>query len=250
MTLEGDFIKVSKRFGIPTPQGNKKTGILLQRVTGINKILPWMFLQGLQLPSTRIALDVGSGIGRVATELLTKMFEQVDLLEPNVHFLELAKQNVSGSQLGRVFRCSMQDFIPEVDRKYDLIWIQWCIIYLTDEDLVEFLKRCKSCLSASGLICIKDNVSRKHFVVDTNDASITRTNTRKFSETVVSSFYVCVGAQVILRKAAFGYKYRAGSGTYASVVRWYSNIARLLKPSLVSCLDQDDDSDPCICGIF
>ncbi|EME31603.1 methyltransferase [Galdieria sulphuraria] len=134
------------------------------------------FLQGLQLPSTRIALDVGSGIGRVATELLTKMFEQVDLLEPNVHFLELAKQNVSDSQLGRVFRCSMQDFIPEVDRKYDLIWIQWCIIYLTDEDLVEFLKRCKSCLSASGLICIKDNVSRKHFVVDTNDASITRTS--------------------------------------------------------------------------
>ncbi|GJQ08694.1 hypothetical protein GpartN1_g485.t1 [Galdieria partita] len=135
----------------------------------------WNFLQSLQLPSRTIALDFGSGIGRVATELLTKIFEQVDLLEPNIEFVGLAKQKISESQLGRIFCCSMQEFVPEVDRKYDLIWIQWCIIYLTDDDLVEFLRRCKSCLNTNGLICIKDNVSRKHFVVDTNDASITRT---------------------------------------------------------------------------
>ncbi|KAK4524527.1 hypothetical protein GAYE_SCF04G2428 [Galdieria yellowstonensis] len=136
----------------------------------------WLFLQSLQLSFKRTALDVGSGIGRVASKLLANLFEQVDLLEPNVDFLERAKQSLSESQLGRVFACGMQDFIPPVDRKYDLIWIQWCIIYLTDEDLVEFLTRCQSCLHENGFICVKDNVSRKHFVVDTNDASITRTN--------------------------------------------------------------------------
>ena len=52
---------------------------------------------------------------------------------------------------------TMQSFIPEAAR-YDVIWIQWCIGCLTDDDLVAFLGRCRDALAPDGLIVIKDNV--------------------------------------------------------------------------------------------
>lgn len=91
----------------------------------------------------------------MASKLLSKFFEQIDLLEPNAEFLERAKHNLSESQLGHVFSCSMQEFHPEAGRRYDLIWIQWCIIYLTDEDLIRFLKLCQSCLNEQGLVSFR-----------------------------------------------------------------------------------------------
>lgn len=36
----------------------------------------------------------------------------------------------------------LQTFAPPVGR-YDLIWIQWVSGHLTDDDFVEFFKRCK-----------------------------------------------------------------------------------------------------------
>eukprot|EP00871_Galdieria_phlegrea_P003778 jgi/Galph1/4400/GphlegSOOS_G3086.1 len=134
------------------------------------------FLEKLILPSKELALDVGSGIGRVASKLLMTRFKQVDLLEPNEEFVAYAKKTLDASRLGWTFCCAMQDFVPQVGRRYDLIWIQWCIIYLTDDDLVSFLERCCGALKHEGAICIKDNCSKEHFVVDTNDASITRTD--------------------------------------------------------------------------
>ncbi len=56
-----------------------------------------------------------------------------------------------------------------------LIWIQWTVIYLTDADLVAFLKRCAEALVPGGFIVLKENTCENEtFVVDVEDASLTR----------------------------------------------------------------------------
>ena len=68
----------------------------------------------------------------------------------------------AGPRVERFICETMQEFHPEAGR-YDLVWIQWCIGSLTDDDLVEFLKRIRASLADGGVIVIKDNV------VDTKD---------------------------------------------------------------------------------
>ena len=79
----------------------------------------------------------------------------------------------------------MQDF--EYERRYDCIWIQWCLMYLTDKDLHEFLVRTREALEVSeevnvkgikksGLLFVKENVNDEKFLVDKSDNSIMRTN--------------------------------------------------------------------------
>jgi protein N-terminal methyltransferase len=58
----------------------------------------------------------------------------------------------------------MQDHIWNPNLFYDLIWLQWFLMYLSDEDLVKSLKQCAEQLTKneetgeSGLIIIKENV--------------------------------------------------------------------------------------------
>lgn len=37
----------------------------------------------------------------------------------------------------------LHKFMPTENQKYDVIWIQWVLGYITDSDLVEFLKKCR-----------------------------------------------------------------------------------------------------------
>ena len=78
----------------------------------------------------------------------------------------------------------MQDFVYE--RKYDCVWIQWCALYLTDIDLIDFFKRTADNLKTTeetnskgekkcGLIFVKENVMEERFQLDRDDHSITRT---------------------------------------------------------------------------
>merc|ERR1712019_193581 len=69
----------------------------------------------------------------------------------------------------------MQDFDPTPDT-YDVIWVQWVIGHLTDNDLVAFLRRCKPALVKGGCFCIKDNVSYTEPVFDSTDSSVTRSH--------------------------------------------------------------------------
>merc|ERR1712098_890514 len=61
--------------------------------------------------------------------------------------------------------------------RYDVVWNQWVLLYLTDEHLVEYLKRCRAAQHENGLIVVKENVTlgMKH-VFDDDDNSITRTD--------------------------------------------------------------------------
>lgn len=62
---------------------------------------------------------------------------------------------------------------------YDCIWLQWFLMYLTDEDLIAALKESAAHLTTgengeSGLIYVKENVKAKDFIVDKDDNCVIR----------------------------------------------------------------------------
>ena len=73
------------------------------------------------------------------------------------------------------FHCGLESFFPEPAR-YDAVWIQWAIMYLTDEDAISFLTRCGRSMRAQGVIFLKENVCDSGFIVDSDDCSITRSH--------------------------------------------------------------------------
>ncbi|KAJ4746306.1 Alpha N-terminal protein methyltransferase 1 [Rhynchospora pubera] len=133
-----------------------------------------------------VALDCGAGIGRVSKNLLLRHFNEVDLVEPVSHFLETARENLSPSNIMQEddtnkatnFYCvPLQDFTPEPGR-YDVIWVQWCIGHLPDEDFISFFNRAKAGLKTNGFFILKENTTRGGgFVLDKDDQSITRSDT-------------------------------------------------------------------------
>lgn len=122
---------------------------------------------------SNFALDCGAGIGRVTKHLLVPMFSSVDLVEQCEKYVNAAKEYVNDAKLENLYRIGLQDFTPDTG-KYDCIWIQWVLSHLTDQDLVSFLQRIQSGLAPNGVICIKENIKRKGFIVDKDDYSVIR----------------------------------------------------------------------------
>lgn len=75
-----------------------------------------------------------------------------------------------------IFNVGLEDWRPKEGDQYDLIWIQWCVGYLDDEQLVAYLKRCKEVLTPkTGVIVIKENIATDdNDVWDETDSSVTR----------------------------------------------------------------------------
>lgn len=127
-------------------------------------------------PRRRVALDCGAGIGRVTKRILLPEYDRVDAVEQDKKFADKIYDFVGQSpKLGEVFNLGLQEFTPEVG-KYDLIWTQWVLGHLTDDDLIAFFKRCIKGLSKNGMIIIKENVTATstQAEIDTNDSSVTR----------------------------------------------------------------------------
>jgi len=145
------------------------------------------------------ALDGGAGIGRVTKNLLGNFFDTVDLLEGNQRLLEAAPDFLAEkrSHLGEMFCSTLQDFVPK-EGVYDCIWVQWCVIYLTDLDFIRFLKHCANGLHPGGLIFIKENVldkdSTHDLVKDEDDSSVTR------SLTLMEHIFEQAGLAVVLKR--------------------------------------------------
>lgn len=137
------------------------------------------FLQDLfklkPAPSRRYALDCGAGIGRVTKQLLLPYFEQIDLVEQNEQFTKQIPSYVNSKEkIGHIYTEGLQNFTP-TPGKYDLIWSQWVLGHLTDEDLQEFFQRCIKGLNKNGIMVIKENVTFADDVcVDKVDSSVTR----------------------------------------------------------------------------
>lgn len=94
-------------------------------------------------PLTNAALDCGAGIGRITKLLLLPHFHTVDVVEPDDKFINSIREFVGEhkDRLGTLHKVGLQEFKPT--RKYDVIWNQWVLGYLTDEDLVAYLVRCR-----------------------------------------------------------------------------------------------------------
>lgn len=97
----------------------------------------------------------------------------MDVIEPVAKFIP-ALQAKAGVR--NTYQLGLEEWQPEDGVRYDLIWTQWCVGYLTDDELVRYLQRCKEALDpTTGVIVVKENLStsgRDHF--DETDSSITR----------------------------------------------------------------------------
>eukprot|EP01029_Cantina_marsupialis_P023822 TRINITY_DN60013_c0_g2_i1.p1 TRINITY_DN60013_c0_g2~~TRINITY_DN60013_c0_g2_i1.p1 ORF type:complete len:257 (+),score=49.42 TRINITY_DN60013_c0_g2_i1:300-1070(+) len=139
------------------------------------------------------ALDCGAGIGRISKQFLVKHFEEVDIVEQSVRLCESAPKYVGSDRLKDVFCEGLQTFVPT--KEYDCIWIQWVLAYLTDKDLVEFMRNCKQGLSKDGVIVVKANATGyQQFVFDEEDVSVTR------SFEFFNALFVAAGLNIVSAK--------------------------------------------------
>lgn len=127
----------------------------------------------------KYSCDIGAGIGRVTKNFLSKVSDRVDLVEPVKPFVEQAHNELESlkkeGKVGEIYEIGMQDWIPE-EGKYWLIWCQWCVGHLPDEELVQFFIRCKKGLQKNGTIVVKENNTLGDDDFDPVDSSVTRSD--------------------------------------------------------------------------
>jgi len=133
--------------------------------------------------SRKCAIDCGAGVGRVTKHVLGQIFDKVDLVEYNEEFLEVAKEQMGEESYFRnVYASSLHDFHFPENSSYNLIYAQWVLECLTDDDLISFLQRCKKHVSSDGWIVIKENMSCSHYF-NVNGNSCVRS--RQYWETIL-----------------------------------------------------------------
>jgi len=99
-------------------------------VNDSKKFIERWYLQDLD--SKLIALDVGAGIGRVSENVLFPFFKEISILESDDRFIESAKLKL-GSRLLKAHHMRLQCYSNcEDNTKYNLIWIQWVLMYASD----------------------------------------------------------------------------------------------------------------------
>ncbi|CAP95313.1 Alpha N-terminal protein methyltransferase 1 [Penicillium rubens] len=127
------------------------------------------------------AVDCGAGVGRVTEGFLSHVCEVVDAVEPVAKFTQVMKdsQLKRDGVIGTIYTRGLEDWTPE--KKYDLIWVQWCVGHLTDSQLIDYTVRCRKALTENGLMVVKENLST-HFsgqdMYDSEDSSVTRTDAK------------------------------------------------------------------------
>ncbi|KAM3434899.1 hypothetical protein NHJ13734_005801 [Beauveria thailandica] len=128
-------------------------------------------------------LEGGAGIGRITTGLLVNVAEHVDVVEPIAKFTD-ALRGKKGVR--RVLNMGLEDWRggsgdgddddDDGTTRYDLVWTQWCLGHLTDEQLRRHLQRCRDALvPETGVIVVKENLSTSGVdVFDPVDSCVTR----------------------------------------------------------------------------
>ena len=109
---------------------------------------------------------------------------ELDLVEQSAAYLDVALQHILRhyrAKLGKVQALPLQDCVPAAliaagEAAYDLVWVQWVVLYLSDAELIAFLRRCRTALATDrqAYIVVKDNITRStRFWVDNEDGSVT-----------------------------------------------------------------------------
>lgn len=127
------------------------------------------------------AADCGAGVGRVTEGLLSQVCDVVDAVEPVAKFAQVINKSSlkSSNVVGDIYTIGLEDWNP--DKKYDLMWIQFCIGHLKDHQVVETVKRCCAALTETGVIVLKENISTNpqgNDIYDDEDSSVTRTDAK------------------------------------------------------------------------
>ncbi len=123
------------------------------------------------------ALDCGAGIGRISKELLLPIFGAVDMVEQNPKYVTKAKELITDPKMQNYFNVGLQNFTPAAGR-YDVIWVQWVLGHLPDDDFVAFFKRCIIGLAPgpNSYIVVKENALPEGFLYDKDDDSVMRSD--------------------------------------------------------------------------
>ena len=99
------------------------------------------------------------------------------MVELSQKFCDAAREFIGqeAHRVDRIVCCGLQDFTPEPGH-YDVIWCQWVLSHLRDDDLVAFLQRCRAGLSENGVIIAKENICHgDRLMFDEEDSSFVRT---------------------------------------------------------------------------
>jgi len=155
----------------------------------------------------KLGVDCGAGIGRVTEGFLSKVCETVDVVEPVEAFATVVKDGKlkQEGKVGDIYVVGLETWKPS--KTYDLIWNQWCVGYLTDTHLVEYLKRCSAVIDKRGWIVVKENLSTDlegEDVYDELDSSVTRSDA-KFHE-----IFEQAGLRVVKEEIQAGFPKRLG----------------------------------------
>lgn len=149
----------------------------------------------------KLTIDMGAGIGRITRDLLWKVSDTCDLLEPVKPFVaqmhnELAAVAQKG-KLGDIYDIGMQEWQCSHDKlgKYWLVWCQWCVGQLPDDELVQFWVRCKHALMPNGTLVVKENIAPVEDIFDPTDLSVTRTDA-KFRQLFEQAGYKLIASDV------------------------------------------------------
>lgn len=126
-------------------------------------------------------VDCGAGVGRVTEGFLSHVCEKVDAVEPVAKFTKVLQDSAVAKTgaVGTVYTKGLEDWYPE--KKYDLIWTQWCVGHLTDSQLIDYTMRCRNALTENGLMVVKENLSTHNLgqdMYDDEDSSVTRTDAK------------------------------------------------------------------------
>lgn len=151
----------------------------------------------------KLTIDMGAGIGRITRDLLWKVSDKCDLLEPVKPFVQQMDSELAGvsskGRLGDIYDIGMQDWECPLEKqgKYWLIWCQWCVGQLPDEELVKFWERCGTALmdGGAGTMVVKENIAPFEDIFDETDSSVTRTDA-KFRELFVKAGFKLIASDV------------------------------------------------------
>ncbi|KAJ5369640.1 Alpha N-terminal protein methyltransferase 1 [Penicillium cosmopolitanum] len=147
-------------------------------LTKVRRLLPGLPTSG----KFALGADCGAGVGRVTEGFLSHVCEVVDAVEPVKKFTDVLanSQLKTDGVVGDIYTVGLENWYPEkLEKKYDLIWTQWCVGHLTDAQLIDYIARCRTSLAESGLVVLKENLStdpRGLDMFDEEDSSVTRTD--------------------------------------------------------------------------
>ncbi|KAL8325188.1 hypothetical protein RB597_008449 [Gaeumannomyces tritici] len=121
----------------------------------------------------RAALIPRYSIGRITKGLLLDIAKNVDVVEPITKFTATLGEVTGVRSISNI---GLEEWEPQAGTTYDLVWTQWCLGHLTDDEVILYLKRCKAALTPeTGLIVVKENLnSGEEDLFDKLDSSVTR----------------------------------------------------------------------------